>query len=73
MARAARINQKKVQMQQPIALQQEKTKKSSNIGVVATGMQRFMKTQNIEMKEVKANLKAHDKKSVPMIFKQRKA
>lgn len=51
----------------------ENGKKNSNIGHVATGMQKFMKVANVEMKEVKANLRAHDKASVPMIFRQRKA
>ena len=41
MAKAAKLNQKKVQLEPPIQL--EKGKKGSNIGPVATGMQKFMK------------------------------
>ena len=58
-------------MQQPTQL--ENGKKKSNIGHVATGMQKFMKTTTVDQQEVKANLKAHNKASVPMIFRQRKA
>ena len=71
MARAAQLNKKKVQMQQPTQL--ENGKKKSGIGHVATGMQKFMKSNMADPTEVKANLKAHNKASVPMIFKQRKA
>lgn len=69
MAKTAKLNQKKVQLEIPV--KQEKQKKASNIGPVATGMQKFMKLGGQPSENV---LKASNKSSsVPMIFKQRKA
>ena len=66
---AARLNQKKVQLKQPI--EDGAKPKNSGIGAVATGMQRFMKRPAGNPSDtIKANLRANNTKSaVPVLFR----
>ena len=73
---AARLNQKKIMAKKPDQQEQgAKPKKASNIGPVATGMQRFMKNNvTPEPGDVKKKLQtANSAKPMAMLFRQRKA